>query len=62
MADQEIWTPPRHTTGTARGERRYGENTGKKPARKGRTANDATGINPGKRKPIDPRMPDLPPA
>jgi hypothetical protein len=28
----------------------------------GRTIRDATGINPDKRRPIDPRMPDLPPA
>jgi hypothetical protein len=26
------------------------------------TAESATGINPGKRNPIDPRMPNLPPA
>ena len=26
------------------------------------TAESATGINPGKREPIDPRMPNLPPA
>ena len=30
--------------------------------RDGRTARDATGINADKRAPIDPRMPNLPPA
>lgn len=29
---------------------------------KGRTARDATGINPKKREPIDPAMPNMPPA
>jgi hypothetical protein len=53
-----------HTEGTKRAEEwTYG---GRKQAAgmegDGRTARDATGINAAKRKPIDPRMPDLPPA
>ncbi len=28
----------------------------------GRTARDATGINPKDREPVDPKMPDMPPA
>jgi hypothetical protein len=59
--------PPRdidaHTAGTKRGEAWTYE--GRKEAGRegiGRTARDATGINASKRKPIDPRMPDLPPA
>lgn len=52
-----------HTRGTKRGEAWTYE--GRKEAGregKGRTARDATGINANKRKPIDPRMPNLPPA
>jgi hypothetical protein len=52
-----------HTPGTKRGEEWTYERR-KEPGREGdtRTARDATGINPEKRAPIDPRMPDLPPA
>ena len=52
-----------HTPGTKRGEQWTYEG-GKEPGREGntRTSRDATGINPEKRAPIDPRMPDLPPA
>jgi hypothetical protein len=52
-----------HTQGTKRGEAWAYEGR-KEPGRegKGRTARDATGINADKRKPIDPRMPHLPPA
>jgi len=52
-----------HTSGTKRGEAWTYEGR-KEPGREGdgRTARDATGINAGKRKPIDPRMPHLPPA
>jgi hypothetical protein len=41
-----------------------GEDVLKKPGYRGdtRTAGDATGINVDDRKPIDPRMPNLPPA
>ena len=52
-----------HTPGTKRGEDWTYE--GKKEAGRegqGRTSRDATGINADDRAPIDPRMPDLPPA
>jgi hypothetical protein len=52
-----------HVPGTKRGEEWTLEGR-KEPGREGdgRTARDATGINPDKRAPIDPRMPNLPPA
>lgn len=52
-----------HTSGTKRGEAWIYEGR-KQPGMKehGRDARDATGINAKRRKPIDPRMPDLPPA
>lgn len=52
-----------HTPGTKRGEAWTWEGR-KEPGRegKGRTSRDATGINADKRAPIDPRMPNLPPA
>jgi hypothetical protein len=52
-----------HTPGTKRGEE-WAYEGWKEPGREGdgRTARDATGINAEQRKPIDPRMPDLPPA
>jgi hypothetical protein len=52
-----------HTNGTKRGEEWTYEGR-KQPGMEGdaRTARDATGINADKRKPIDPRMPELPPA
>jgi hypothetical protein len=52
-----------HTAGTKRGEEWSYEGR-KEPGREGsgRTARDSTGINPDKRKPIDSRMPNLPPA
>lgn len=55
---------PAHTPGTSRGEQKSAEE-GKEPGRDevpGRTAEDSTGINPDERGPIDPRMPDMPPA
>ena len=55
---------PAHTPGTPRGEelvRRHGREDGRKDPRIGRTARDATSINPAARDPIDPRMPHLPP-
>ncbi|MEO6966810.1 MAG: hypothetical protein ABI076_13100 [Acidobacteriaceae bacterium] len=59
MAHQDT-TPdkPSHAPGTPRGENRA------KPLdeRRTRMASDATGINPQDRAPIDPRMPNLPPA
>ncbi len=52
-----------HTSGTKRGEE-WAYNGTKEPGREGdgRTSRDATGINADKRAPIDPRMPNLPPA
>lgn len=52
-----------HTPGTKRGEDWAYEGR-KEPGREGqgRTSRDATGINADDRAPIDPRMPDLPPA
>lgn len=63
MAHQDT-TPgkPSHTPGTSKGEereRKHGD-----PGWQGATriARDATTINPEKRGPIDPRMPQMPPA
>ncbi len=59
--------PPRdidaHMEGTKRGED-WTYMGSKEPGREGigRTARDATSVNPDKRAPIDPRMPHLPPA
>jgi hypothetical protein len=52
-----------HMRGTKRGEQWAFEGR-REPGREGegRTSRDATGINADKRKPIDPRMPHLPPA
>jgi hypothetical protein len=52
-----------HTSGTKRGEEfaYLGEKEAGREGN-GRTARDSTGINANKRKPIDPRMPNLPPA
>jgi hypothetical protein len=52
-----------HTEGTKRGEEWAYEGR-KEPGREGhgRTARDATSVNPKARQPIDPRMPNLPPA
>jgi hypothetical protein len=52
-----------HTAGTKRGEE-FAYQGGKEPGREGdsRNSRDSTGINPKKRKPIDPRMPNLTPA
>ncbi len=44
---------------TAKGDR---EEAGRDDIDKGRTARDATSINPKKREPIDPAMPNMPPA
>ena len=52
-----------HTEGTKRGEE-WTYQGRREPGREGdgRTSRDATGINADKRAPIDPRMPNLPPA
>ena len=55
---------PAHTPGTPKGEefvQREGREPGRGHAPVGRTARDATSINPEARDPIDPRMPHLPP-
>jgi hypothetical protein len=59
MARQDT-TPdkPSHTPGTPRGEDLAGKHGG--PFN--RRADDATGINVDSRKPIDSRMPSMPPA
>jgi len=49
---------PSHTPGTPRGEA-LSKPAAQRPTRK---ADDATSINAADRKPIDPRMPNLPPA
>ena len=49
---------PSHTPGTAKGE----ELAKDKPEELGFMARDSTSINPDKRGPIDPRMPNMPPA
>jgi len=62
-------TPPQpvHIPGTNRGEE-LALNKGKEPGRTQgttrnyRSARDSTGINPGKRRPILPDMPSIPPA
>ncbi len=56
---------PNHTPGTPRGEelvRKLGREPGRDGPDHGRTARDATSINPTGRDPIDPRMPHMPPA
>jgi hypothetical protein len=56
---------PSHTPGTPKGEERVqreGREPGRESAKLGRTARDATSINPASRDPIDPQMPHLPPA
>ncbi len=53
---------PAHTPGTTKGEEiRDSENA---PGWSGntRTSRDATGVNADARRPIDPRMPNMPPA
>lgn len=65
MAKQETSPDaPAHTPGTSKGEEKSQEE-GKEPGRdedSGRTARDSTSINPDEHGPIDPRMPDMPPA
>jgi len=54
-----------HSRGVLKGERVSGRNPkGGKPGHQGHTrdSRDATSINADSRAPIDPRMPDLPPA
>ncbi len=56
---------PSHTPGTPRGEERVrekGREPGREHPRFGRTARDSTSINAKARGPIDPAMPQMPPA
>jgi hypothetical protein len=54
-----------HTPGTPKGEERVlreGREPGRENPRVARTARDSTSINADARSPIDPRMPQMPPA
>ncbi len=55
---------PAHSPSTSKGEEQSKEEgkEGGRDTEAGRTARDATSINPEDRAPIDPRMPDMPPA
>ncbi len=61
--------PPRpvHVTGTNKGEELV-QDKGREPGRNDpgrrpyRTARDSTGLNANRHEPIDPRMPEIPPA
>lgn len=66
MFNQEV-TPdlPSHTPGTPKGEERVlrkGREAGRQDREPHRTARDSTSINPEAHGPIDPRMPQMPPA
>jgi hypothetical protein len=58
MAQDTTLDKPSHTPGTPRGEQ-LSTPVVQRPTRK---ADDATGINVADRKPINPMMPNLPPA
>jgi hypothetical protein len=56
---------PSHTAGTSKGEervRKEGLEPGRQRHEPHRTARDSTSINASDREPIDPRMPQMPPA
>jgi hypothetical protein len=57
---------PVHITGTNKGEElvmQHGREPGRSDDEKYyRTARDSTGLNPSQHEPIDPRMPQIPPA
>jgi hypothetical protein len=56
---------PAHTPGTPKGEelvRRSGREPGRQKKEPHRTARDSTSINAAAHGPIDPRMPQMPPA
>ncbi|MGI8470047.1 MAG: hypothetical protein ACR2N3_16530 [Pyrinomonadaceae bacterium] len=60
------YSAPSHTPGTPKGEEQI-ENLGKEPGRDTpkiaqRTARDSTSVDPESKGPIDPRMPNFPPA
>lgn len=57
---------PAHVPGTLKGEevvQREGREPGRDPKNRSgyRTARDSTSIDPDQRRPIDPRMPSMPP-
>jgi hypothetical protein len=63
MARQDTtFDKPSHTPGTNKGEELQGKSP--EPGREGKTATarSSTSINPKAAGPIDPRMPNLPPA
>lgn len=64
MADQNTFRDtPSHTPGTRKVEEQLRRGRlGRGTSRRSRTSRDSTSINPAKRAPIDPRMPDMPPA
>lgn len=64
MKDQEIAVDiSAHTPGVHKGEEESSRcHIGRRTARRSRTSRDATSINADKRGPIDPRMPNMPPA
>ena len=63
MSYNDIISDRRSHNGSARGAGQSGPgSSGDNSGNKTRTSRDATTINPEKRAPIDPRMPDLPPA
>ena len=56
---------PSHTPGTPRGEervKRHGLEPGRHKREPHRTARDSTSIDAEAREPIDPKMPQMPPA
>jgi len=56
---------PAHTSGTPKGEERvarHGREPGRGDPKTHRTSRDSTSINPEAHGPIDPRMPQMPPA
>jgi hypothetical protein len=61
--DQADPTASAHTPGVHSGNSKgnYERSVGHQPDGR-RSARSATGVNPGGREPIDPRMPNLPPA
>ena len=66
MAEQEIKPDlPSHTPGTPKGEERAiqrGREAGRGDKRFHRSARDSTSVRPEAHGPIDPRMPQMPPA
>lgn len=56
---------PAHSSGVRKGEqwvRQFGRERGRNQKPGSRTSRDSTSVNPRARSPIDPKMPQLPPA